>query len=959
MLGAFEGDAPVGRREELGMSEELLRATLNEPVSGGQSVGVLVVGGDAGIGKTTFMQAMASRAGAYGMGFTMGHCLDIALGLPFGPVLEALRAYVRHLPERAALPPPAAWLATPGTHAEGASLQRLLAATEALADAGPLMLVLEDVHWADQSVRDWALAMVRTCRGRVLLGLTVRTEEVHRDHPLSPVLLELGNSPRALRLELHGLDDDSVAELARRRTGRDLQRVTVEALARRSEGNPLYVTELLDAEEGIPATLNALLLRRTDRLPDDAKHLCRLASVAGDIVDVELLEDASELEPDRFASALREVIDGNIFVRRADMFSFRHALLREAIHDDLLPRARVDLHASFARALRVRLEGGSSTERWEYGAALAHHAYAAHELDLAFEASVSAGLAGTQYGAAAAADYFERALELWDRVPEAARRCFLAKTDLPVLAAGALANEGVRDRVHGLLRRAVELLPTDGDPLAASRVYTAVGQEWADVPGVLDRAEALDRAIAFAGTAPSRELAEALIAGSFHTFLCSKFGAALSLAERAHEVAREAGATDLIPEATWERSGAMWCLGRCDEAIEANEIALRAAQHADQTGTALEIAGELSYNLLCRGRIAEGLQLARRTRTEAQQAGLPRLVAFAAEQEVEWLIQNGQFTEASDLYESACLPGIPAYRRTWIPVMVLLARGDSAAALTLERRWLESHESPTKPNLAHTPRLIQAYEQAGDIRQLLSVTESLLGEVSATDSPIELAQAARLGFTAQARAADAGHDASAYLLRLSETAFAYAHDHLTPQWADTCYHADLAIAAAHRARLAGRPAIGEWHQALYLAEQFGRHTALGPHLELARALLTGGHRDDGKEQLVRLWHTAHAIGAGWLEQQAALSARKHRVPLPLARSDAGPLDRLTPREQEVLEVLATGATDRAIAAALFITEKTASAHVGRILTKLGVTNRGQAAAIARTTHAKATTDSPG
>ena len=947
MPAAFDVDDPIGRREELDLAEALLRKTLSEPPPAQPRVGVLVVCGDAGIGKTTFVQALRPRANAHGMGFTVGHCLDVAVGLPYAPVLEALRAHVRHLGGSVALPPSAAWLGAAGGHAEGVSLQRLLAVTEALAETRPFVVVLEDVHWADQSVRDWIISLVRTCRAPLLLGLTVRTEDLSRGDPLWPILVPLGSEPEALRLELHGLDADAVAELARRHTGQRLPRSKVEALTRRSDGNPLFVTELLDAEEAIPASLHALLLRRVDQLPRDAEQLCRLASVAGDIVDVEVLEDASGLEPDCFTAALRAALEAHVFVRRGDTTSFRHALLREATHDDLLPRDRVALHARLARALRARMEGGSSALRWEYGAALALHAHAAHDLALAFEASVSAGLAGKQYGAAAAADHFERALELWDQVPEATQACRLAKTDLPVLAASSLSNEGVRSRVHDLLRRAVELLPIDGDPLAASRVYTAVGQEWTAVPGVLSQSEALDRAVSLAGKTPSRELAQALIARSFHHFLSAEFGPALVLAERALAVARRAEATDLVPEATWQRSGALWCLARCDEAIEANEIAMRAAQQTDQTGTALEIAGELAFDLIARGRISDGLELVHQASAEAQRSGLPRLVAFAAEQEVEWLIQDGQFGAASDLYAHACRPGMPPYRRTWVPVMLMLARGKGEDALALEQEWLESAEHPPKPTLDHTPRLIEACEQTGDIERLLNLTQALLEEVSASDSPIHLAQGARHGFHALARAAEAGQTPSAELLRLSEASFAFAGDHLTPQWADSSYGVDLAVAAAHRERLAGRPAVDEWRRAVQLAEGFGRYTAMTPRLELARALLTQSRREDGKEQILGLWHSARAIGAGWIEQQAARTARRHRVPLPVARGHGGTLHRLTPREQEVLEVLATGATDRAIAAALCITEKTASAHVGRILTKLGVPNRGRAAAIAR------------
>lgn len=947
MARTFELEEPVGRDEELALAGDLLRATLADATSPESHARALLVGGEAGIGKTTLVHALGVRAATLGLGFTVGHCLDLATGMPFGPVVEALRAHATHLVAGSAeARSPAEWLATTAPSRATASLEQLLEAAESLADAAPFVLVLEDVHWADEGVRNWALALVRTCRAPLLLGVTFRTEELTRRHPLRPVLVELGRSPGTLRLELQGLDAATTAELGRRRTGRDLEPETIDMLLERSEGNPLYIEELLDADDdSVPLLLHDLLLRHVDRLRAVAARLARLASVGGSRIDVEILQEASELPDAAFDAALEELLDANVLVRRPDRFSFRHALLREAIHDDILPNERSEMHAAYVRALRGRVESGSTAERWQYGAALALHAYAAHDVPMAFDASIWAGLAGKQYGAAAAADHFQRALELWDHVPDAADRAGLAKADLPRLAAKVLANEGVRARVHQLLRQAVSLLEPDGDPLAASRVYTAVGNEWIQVPGVLDQREALDRAITLAGATPSRELAEALLASAFHDCRLGHYLPALPLAVRSIAVADAIGAGDIVADARWQLADPLWWLGRCTEALEVHRTAVEEAQLADQPGRAIEAAAQLANCLLASGRIDDGLQLARQARAAAERAGLPRLVAFAAEQEVEWLIQDGCFAEAESLYQDACLPGRQRYREWWLRVWLLLARGEAAAALAIEEEGVAAHG--ILPGIDHSPRLIEALEGVTHVERMVAATETMLVEVSGTDSPLLLALAASYGHRARAVATGAGVQPSEQLVRLSAKALAVARSHSLGHWTGTSYGMHLAVASAYEAQLTGHPAIAEWRDASELAAGFGRYTALRPRLELARSLLAHGARDEGKELLVTIWHEARAMGSGWIAEQAALSARRFRVTLPLDGGGPGPLNRLTPREREVLDLVATGATDRAIATALFITEKTASAHVGRVLTKLGVANRGQAAAIAR------------
>ena len=217
-------------------------------------------------------------------------------------------------------------------------------------------------------------------------------------------------------------------------------------------------------------------------------------------------------------------------------------------------------------------------------------------------------------------------LELWDQVPDPDGRCGLARTDLPVLAARVPYSDDP-ERVHALLRQAVELLPAGGDPLAACRVYSAIVSEYSQISGVLPQAEALDKALALAGTTPSRDRAEALVAAAFHQHHMNAVGPQLHFAERALEGVLSIGAADVVPEARWGVFNALWLLGRCDESLAVIRTAVRDAEQAEQSGGALELASELAFYLLLLGRIDEGLTLARRTRSAAEQAGLPRYVA--------------------------------------------------------------------------------------------------------------------------------------------------------------------------------------------------------------------------------------------------------------------------------------------------------------------------------------------
>lgn len=940
-----EHTAPVGRDEQIGAADELLDAVVGDADADVPHARALLIGGDAGIGKTTLVESLAERCREMGVSCAVGHCLDLATGLPFGPVVEALRDLYNLRSPEAATAPRLAWLASEA-RSTSPSLESLLEATEILGRGTPIVLVIEDLHWADASVRDFALAALRTCRAPLLLVLTFRADEVTSEHPLRAPLVELTRSPRSVRVNLEGLAAHDVRELALRRSGRAVDGEELTSLVARSDGNPLYVEELLSADDpGVPRLLHDLLLRHVERLSQPAAQLSRLASVGGSRIDLEILEDAARLDQVAFAGAVHEMIERKVVVRRGELFAFRHALIRESVHDDLLPGEVVEMHAAYARALRGRVESGSTERRWQYGASLALHAMGACDWPLALEASVWAGVAGRQYGSAAAADHFERALSLWDRVPDAGARTGLAKADLPRLAARVLANEGVRDRVHDLLRLAVDLLDPDGDPLAACRVYTAVGNNWIEVPGLPSRRESLDRAIALAGTTATRELADALIASTFHGCRVGRYTEALDFATRALDVARAIGADDLVTEALWELAEPLWLLGRCGEALEVYRKAVREAKRADELGAALEASGDRAFFLWAYGAIDEAVQIARWVRETAERAGLPRYVALGAEQELEILVQQGRISEAEALFETYCVPARVEFRLRWSRSILCLARGDMRGALAVEEEAFADHSN--LPGVEHSPRLIEICEGLSDPEGALDAAEAMMQVVTPRDSPLEHALAADYAYRALVLAGPSAERPARPLAAAAGVSLDFARQRVTPEWGRTWDGMHLAIAEAFEAQMSGQSAIPQWHAAVDLAVRFGRYTSLRPRFELARAQLTHGERDAGKATLSAVWHEAHEMGSRWIESQAAVAARRFRVQLPLDVDGPGPLDRLTPREREVLDHVARGATNRAIASALFITEKTASVHVGNVIAKLGVSNRGEAAALAR------------
>ena len=369
------------------------------------------------------------------------------------------------------------------------------------------------------------------------------------------------------------------------------------------------------------------------------------------------------------------------------------------------------------------------------------------------------------------------------------------------------------------------------------------------------------------------------------------------------------------------------------------------ARTAGTVGHVVYATGSLAARYVMVGQVGRGLAVAGKGFEEGLAQGLPAQAAGCGETVLQALVWSGRLTEAEhlleELYELRAV-GLPAARAE-----LMLARGNADAATPLVREAAAfMSEDFRGPGAFHILIELQLAAMLGDGPGALE-TARKLAQMEDTDSPLRAAAVARIGFQALCLGRSAPDVATDKLRDLSSRQLASAQAGLTDEWRPTYHGVQLVLAEAYAARFAGEPAVTQFRVATSLAEPFGAYFALEPRLDLVTELLADGGRDEGRELLVECWSAAHEMGAGDLEGRAVRLATRTRVPLPDAASREGPLSRLTPREREVLDLLATGATNKTIATALFITEKTASVHVSNILAKLGVANRGEAAALAR------------
>ena len=917
---------------------------------------VVLVAGDAGIGKTTLVADVEQRATELGFATARGQCLDIQAEIPLAPAVAAVRVLLASVDDAEDRPHARRMqqLLDPATpQVEDVRLldDLRLAFLEAAA-AGPILLVFEDLHWADSSTRDLITTLAGTASGRLLLVLTFRSDELHRRHPLRAALAELRRSGSVRAVDLGPLSRQDVARLMAGRSGSVPPPPVLSSMLQRSEGNPLYVEELLAAEEfsgtsRMPEHLADLLLARVDRLADDTRRLLRVASTDGTSLDTEVLIQVTESRREDVEASLREAVDANVLRPRADHLEFRHALIREAVYDDLLPDERTRTHASVAQVLSVRIEAAKAPSLLDLSRA-AFHWREAHDIPHALAASIRAGNAATRLGAAEGVRHLEYALSVWDQVPDAQALTGHARAELLLMLAQGLQGQDDAPGWHARVHEAVRLIGPDTDPLLASRIYGALGRCWLFPDDSVGRAEAVQLSLELAGTHPSEELARALDAKAHFLNQYDHFMESLEWADRAIEVSRTVDCTEVLITSLSVSALNHFMLGNLKEAIRLQTEACLVGREAGLHGEALWDGMVLADQLALSGDVEQGVAKAEELLREARSLGLSERGAQGGVVLLQTRIRQGRFDESEALLDELVAMGIDSQYAKWLRAPLLLARGDGEGAKPYVLSDMEFEaELQGTPNDADIETRTWLFCMLGDWQQAIQIAESFLDELEDSDSPLRHASAAYSGYRTMCLAKSAGVESPGSLESVARRSVLRAREGLNESWRGSYYGVRLLLAEAYESRLGGRQAIDGLRSAVDLSEPFGAFFALEPRLMLAEDLLAEGERDEGRELLVKVWLDAHEMHAEDYEVQARRSATRSRVPLPTEAMDRGPLNRLTAREREVLDLLADGATNRAIAQTLFISEKTASVHVSRVLAKLGVPNRGAAAAVAR------------
>jgi ATP/maltotriose-dependent transcriptional regulator MalT len=985
---------------------------------------VVLIGGEAGVGKSRLVSEFTTRARASGARVLTGGCVELGTdGLPFAPFTAVLRELVRDLSvdgvagllpggvtrDFARLLPE--FGAADGGAGESVARARLfeqiLAVLERLADSSPVVLVIEDAHWADRSTRDLLAFLVsrQQILDRVLIVVTYRSDELHRTHPVRPLLAELGRLAWVERMELPRLDRRHADELVTRILGHEPEASLADEVYRRADGNPLFVEELLCDEcggglaAGMPGSLRDLLLVSVRRLPEETQEVLRTASAGGQHVGHALLAAVTGLSDHDLSRALRPAVAANVLTADTEGYAFRHGLIREAILDDLMPGDHTRLHTRFAQALEASPglvpPGRAVIEQ-------AHHWYAAHDVTGALVSGWRAAAeAGRALAHAEQLTLLGRVLELWDKVPDVEQRIGATKLSVLEQAARVARTAGENERGAAYAAAALKEIDPSAEPVRAALLmetqavlgrYSGPDDLHARLQAALDlvppgvgdgaRAQILVNMSRCCGRLRGPEAAAAI-------------GEALTLAERVGDAATQATALlelGMIRSHSGDDTAAMEVFAR------AQEVAAQAGAYEPQLWGAINE----SHVLEGIGEHEKAAEVARAGIACSEDYGLARSSgAFLAINVAEPLVSLGRWDEAVEVLEHALALAPEQNIRSALRQFageIALRRGDltearehAAAARTSLDRAATKHRGQL--DIPLTRLEVELHLAEGKPAEALAAAAAADDRLELADEPRYawplLAAAARAAAAVRSAAVSGGGrpsgPAADPVARLSALAAQMPAFGPVQRAGRLTFSAEILRAAAAKPPGASAPgasppgasppgasprgasppgasppgaspvggttgeeimaafdaAAGAWER---VGDPYPRAVTL---LGAAEGALAAGDRGLAAERLRHAAELAGQLGARPLLAQIEALQRSARLAADGDR--AGQRAAVTPfgltaREFDVLRLVTDGRSNPEIAARLFISVKTVSVHVSSILAKMGVTHRGEAAA---------------
>ncbi|WP_426324442.1 ATP-binding protein [Microbacterium sp. E-13] len=899
----------------------------------------VVISGDAGMGKTRLLREFTARLDDAVV--LRGGCVDSGPGpAPLAAIADLVRAAVEafgadEVREAAGRGADILGVLVPSLGGGVDGAERLadvvVELLSALSRGRRLVIVVEDLHWADGTTLEIVGRLVRRAATLpVLIVLTYRTDDVGRGHPLRPLLAELERGRLVAHRPLSRLTDAEAGALAAAIGGETVASEVLRDIAARSEGIPFYVEELASfSGDRLPTSLRDVLLLRYEALDAATRAFARVLATGGVAVPHAVMREVLGGEDLAFETAVRAGVDAQVIVVHDEDYAFRHALMREAVYAELLPTERLRLHAAYAAAL----EAVAPTPR--VLADIAHHWWAARVPDRALAAAVNAQRAASRASAwSTAAEAGERALELWETVADPVAVSGLTWVELLRRTAAVLVSANRHERALAFAREAVAAWPEGDQAGLASMLGQLATVELQS--GTADGLESIGRALAILGDGSEHDLLRAdLLLSSARVHMLNRrpvLGWDVAMAAKAtaepFAQAGDQGAAEIVAQALLIAATCRTASGDAD-AVELFEEARQ--RSAGFVRAMMRYYINYSNTLMLVGRYDEAAALAREGVEYGREHFADRGPLLMTEANViEAMMYGGRLREAERMGEQLA-PLIEAglfsafLRERLLCLAVWRGRLEEAeealADVLHELAPFGVYEYQTRLGLAYD--LGELALARGDARSALEHASAARESAAEGDAPLDLPLAAIAArAVALLRAQGSGEGTEAEL-----EPFRAIIDRLTG-WP---------IAPLWSAVFAAELGEGPWSAAV---------ECVGPAYIRAYAMVRDGQslveaadRAAAQQRLQAACAFAEEIGADYLAEQA----RRLLSDAGLSGGRADPI--LTSREEQVLGLVAEGLSNGQIADRLYISAKTVSVHVSAILRKLGASSRTEAAAI--------------